>query len=491
MEFDISKFDEYRENNCLEVKSANGGLPGSLWDTYSSLANTYGGCIICGVAERKDGSWKTTGLKDLPKLKKDFWDTIHNKSKVSVCIVSEKDIEEYTVGEDVVLVINVPRASRFQKPIYLNNDVFGSTFRRDHEGDYRCTEAEVKAMIRDASEESADERVLDCKMDFDPGSIRSYRIRYNIRHEGSAWSELSDEQFLVQIGAADDEGDVIRPTASGLLMFGKERRITKEFPNYFLDYREHMSEDIRWTDRIYSQEPEWPGNVYEFFNRVSAKLVLDLKKPFKLVDQVRVDETPVHDAVREALVNCLVNTDFYQPWNVIIEKYPDRIILANPGTIITGKKQMLKGGISQPRNRGLFKMFNLIGFGEHAGSGVPDIFKAWRDAGLATPIIEELFGGGTPDRTILTLPLDSNKPPIRQSADSVVSADLKDRHQQILSVMESNRKYSSDEVAELVGLKVSRARQLLKELTDSGIVEASGSTRGKRYVKSAENPKTE
>ena len=235
MEFDISKFDEYRENNCLEVKSANGGLPGSLWDTYSSLANTYGGCIICGVAERKDGSWKTTGLKDLPKLKKDFWDTIHNKSKVSVCIVSEKDIEEYTVGEDVVLVINVPRASRFQKPIYLNNDVFGSTFRRDHEGDYRCTEAEVKAMIRDASEESADERVLDCKMDFDPGSIRSYRIRYNIRHEGSAWSELSDEQFLVQIGAADDEGDVIRPTASGLLMFGKERRITKQCKNNCFD----------------------------------------------------------------------------------------------------------------------------------------------------------------------------------------------------------------------------------------------------------------
>ena len=50
-------------------------------------------------------------------------------------------------------------------------------------------------------------------------------------------------------------------------------------------------------------------------------------------------------------------------------------------------------------------MFNLIGFGEHAGSGVPDIFKAWRDAGLAAPVIEEMFGGETQDRTILTLPL--------------------------------------------------------------------------------------
>ena len=82
-----------------------------------------------------------------------------------------------------------------------------------------------------------------------------------------------------------------------------------------------------------------------------------------------------------------------------------KITLANPGTILAGKNQMLKGGISQPRNKGLFKMFNLISYGEHAGSGVPDIFQAWKDAGLAAPIVEEFFGNGNPDRTIVTLPL--------------------------------------------------------------------------------------
>ena len=53
-------------------------------------------------------------------------------------------------------------------------------------------------------------------------------------------------------------------------------------------------------------------------------------------------------------------------------------------------------------------MLNLIGYGEHAGSGVPDIFQAWKDAGLNAPIVEEMFGGGTLDRTILTLPLETN-----------------------------------------------------------------------------------
>ena len=59
--FDLSKFESYREGNRLEVKAANGGLPGSLWDTYSSFTNSYGGCIICGVVERRDGSWKLQG----------------------------------------------------------------------------------------------------------------------------------------------------------------------------------------------------------------------------------------------------------------------------------------------------------------------------------------------------------------------------------------------------------------------------------------------
>ena len=484
--FDLNKFSEYREGNRLEVKAANGGLPGSLWDTYSSFANSYGGCIICGVVEKKDGTWKTTGLKDLPKLKKEFWDTIHNKNKVSMCLITEADIEEYEYKDDVILVFKVPRATRFQKPIYLNNDVFGSTYRRDHEGDYHCTEAEVKALIRDSSVETPDEKVLERKLDFEKASVKAYRSRYNIHHEGSAWSEMSDEEFLVQIGAADDEGDMLRPTAAGLLMFGIERRITKEYPEYFLDYREYLDPENRWTDRIYSQEPEWSGNVFDFYNRVSQKLVLDLKKPFKLVNQVRDDNTPQHDAVREALVNCLVNADFYQGWSVVIEKYPEKIVMSNPGTIITGKNQMLKGGISQPRNKGLFKMFNLIGLGEHAGSGVPDIYKAWRDGGFDKPIVEEYFGSGKPDRTVLTLPLSNYFDlPIRQSADSADSADsLNYRHLQILSVMENNKEYASNEIAELIGLKGSRTRQLLKELVDSNIIISVGNTNGKRYIKS-------
>jgi len=338
-------------------------------------------------------------------------------------------------------------------------------------------------MIRDASETSSDEKKLNLKFDFDTNSILSYRKRYNIRHEGSAWSESNDIDFLIQIGALDDEGDDIRPTAAGLLMFGIERKITKEFPEYFLDYREHMIPGIRWSDRIYSQESEWSGNVFDFYSRVSAKLVLDIKKPFKLVNQVRVDNTPLHDAVREALVNCLVNADFLQPWSVVIEKYPDRIVMENPGTITTGKKQMLKGGISQPRNKIHFKMFNRIGLGEHAGSGVPDIYHAWKDAGFEDPIIEERFGGGTPDRTILILPFTQSANTDGKSAntDGKSANILKKRQLEIFEIMIPGETYSSSELGEKVGLGRSQMKKLLRELVDSGLLETQGNTRGRRY----------
>lgn len=55
--FDLAKFDEYREDNRLEVKRAKDKLPNALWETYSSFANTAGGCIILGVKERDDKSW--------------------------------------------------------------------------------------------------------------------------------------------------------------------------------------------------------------------------------------------------------------------------------------------------------------------------------------------------------------------------------------------------------------------------------------------------
>lgn len=82
---------------------------------------------------------------------------------------------------------------------------------------------------------------------------------------------------------------------------------------------------------------------------------------------------------------------------------------------------MRLGGESDPRNKALMKMFNLIDIGERAGSGVPDIFNVWEDEGLEEPIIEERFD---PDRTVLTLSFEK-KQAVKTNVKKPIKADKK------------------------------------------------------------------
>lgn len=75
----LDNLRELRENNMIEAKAAQGGLPDSLWETYSAFANTNGGYILLGVRENKDGTLEAIGLKDAHKMVKDFWNTVNNR----------------------------------------------------------------------------------------------------------------------------------------------------------------------------------------------------------------------------------------------------------------------------------------------------------------------------------------------------------------------------------------------------------------------------
>ena len=319
MSFDMSQFDSYHEDNRREVKKAKGGLPLSLWETYSAFANCDGGVIILGVKENKDGSWAVTGLENSAKLRKDFWDTINNRNKVSVNLLTDSDVEVFEESGNVILVIHVPKAKREQKPVYINGDMFNGTFRRNWEGDYHCNRSEVLAMLRDQPEETSDMKVLpDMPLDvLNTETVHAYRNRHIVYRSEHVWERLSDAEYLERIGAAKIAAKDMKlhPTAAGLLMFGEEYKILYEFPEYFLDYREILDPTIRWTDRLQSSSGDWTGNLFDFFFRVYGKLVKDLKIPFKLEGITRVDDTPVHKALREALANCIVNTFLFSPGN--------------------------------------------------------------------------------------------------------------------------------------------------------------------------------
>ena len=89
---DLNHLEQYRENNRIEAKKAAGGLPQSIWKTYSAFANTFGGIILLGVEEHPDKSLHPIHLPDPEKLVKEFWDSVNNPNKASVNILSSKDV---------------------------------------------------------------------------------------------------------------------------------------------------------------------------------------------------------------------------------------------------------------------------------------------------------------------------------------------------------------------------------------------------------------
>ena len=139
------------ENAEVEFKSAKGGLPESFWESFSSFANTNGGIIVLGIKE-KNGKFIPDGLtsEQITTYKKRFWDCAHNKEKVSATMLTERDVIEGDTDGNKFLAFRIPRASYDIRPVYLTRNPFGNTFKRNHEGDYHCTDNEVREMFADA-----------------------------------------------------------------------------------------------------------------------------------------------------------------------------------------------------------------------------------------------------------------------------------------------------------------------------------------------------
>lgn len=191
-------------------------------------------------------------------------------------------------------------------------------------------------------------------------------------------------------------------------MFGRAEVIRDELPNYMVDYQERAEAkaERRWVDRLIP-DGSWSGNVYDFFRKVYQKLTSDLKVPFQLQDGQRIEDTPVHEALREALANTLIHADFSGRVSVLVVKRPDMFGFRNPGLMRVPLAQAVIGGTSDCRNRRLQTMFQLVGYGDHAGSGLPKIYHNWAGQHWRRPVLYELR---EPEQTLMELRMSSLLP---------------------------------------------------------------------------------
>ncbi|HOC71901.1 MAG TPA: ATP-binding protein [Candidatus Hydrogenedentes bacterium] len=487
---DIQKLSEGHD---LEVKTAagqhgHGELPKDFWPTYSAMANTDGGVILLGVEEHRRGQFCLHPMSRPEPVLKALWDGVNNPQRISENLLSNADVCAMHVEGGAVIRVNVPRATRRQRPVYVGQNPMNGTYRRNYEGDYCCDAETVRRMLAERVEESRDSQILQGYdfEDLDSTTFAAYRNQFQARQPDHPWNSLDKLEFLRNLGGwCRDRGSGEEGlTLAGLLMFGKLRGILDAAPQYIVDYQERPAPvaEARWIDRI-TTDGTWSGNLFDFYRLVIQRLYRDLKVPFRRERERRIDDTPVHEALREALTNTLIHADFSGRISVLVVKRPDLFGFRNPGGLRVPLRDAISGGVSDCRNRNLQKMFQLVGLGEQAGSGLPKIYHNWREEHWRPPELQERKD---PEQTLLILRMLSLLP-----TETLAELDrrfgprfrkLPENTRLVLATTAIEETVTNDRMQEITSLHPTDITKLLTRLTKEGMLESRGVGRGTYYV---------
>ncbi len=488
----IDDFTLLVESSDLECKRATGRdgkgeLPKDFWETYSAMANSDGGTVLLGIKQTGD-QFKLVGIEQTEKVKKDLFNTANNRSKVSTNLLTNSDVQTREIEGRSFIQITIRRASREERPVYLNGNPMGNTFVRRHEGDQRLTDESVKRMLAEQTEESRDSRILTGfgLNDLSAESIKTFRQVFATRQPDHPWNELETRPFLQRIGAwrMNRETGEKGLTVAGLLMFGFHTAIQEEFANYMLDYQERpeAKTEKRWIDRV-TLDGSWSGNLYDFYRKVFPKLTEGVKVPFELEGNQRMDESPIHVAIREALCNVLVHADYSDRASVLIVRRPDLFGFRNPGMMRIPIEFALQGGHADCRNRYLHQMFRYVGIGDQAGSGIPKILSSWDEYHWRSP---ELADTREPfDQTIMRMRMIDLFP--QDLVDQLrlqfgPAYDLLPHEERVaLAIAAVENTVTHHRLLTLERMHPSDASRCLQNLVHQGLLKQTGSSRGAVY----------
>jgi len=483
---------DFTENIETEAKLAlgrdgRGTLPVSFWETYSAFANTNGGTVFLGV-EEKNNEFIAVGIPDVAKVEDELWNLMNNRQKVSLNVLGTGDVERLPLENgNNVLIIHVPRAERKQRPVFIGKTAYDGTYKRNRSGDYRCDKEEVEKILAEKVHDARDSIFLrgfgieDLSLE----TLTAYRQRLANLKPDHPYNDLEVTDFLLKIKTMvkNRETGEIALSLAGLLMFGRSDVIADVCPHYFLDYRELPvnGSKTEWNDRL-TADGSWSGNLYDFYRQAITRLTRDLKVPLSFQQDQRDDDTPLHKALREALVNSLVHADYGERASILIVKAPDYFGFRNPGHMRISIEDALEGGKSDCRNRFLQLMFSLIGLGEQAGSGIPRILKRWGELAYRQP---ELWESDGPNATLMRMRMTSLLPPETVELLRTELGEDFDRltkNEQLAMVTSQIEGFVTNQrLQQVTRLHSTEITGLLKGLVQTGLLNPSGVGRATTY----------
>lgn len=379
----------------FEVKEAKSEVPKSCWESVSAFSNTAGGWLVFGV--KKTGKeYEISGVNNPEKVSQDFLGVLRNKNKFNKRI--QVTGKKYSINGKNILAFYISPAHPREKPVYYDNQK--NTFIRAGGADQRATQEEIDNFYRTSSFEEKDKELTKLEFDeLDKETIRRYRNFFMQVNPVHRYNALTDMEFLEKLSVIKN-GKV---TFGGLLIFGKDDDLNDLISNYRIEYLEISGTSYNDAPTRYNYRLSSEKNLFLTFFDIYERLSMRIEIPFSVKQGVRDDDPPHLQALREALVNLIIHTDYFSLQNPRIRIFSDRFEFFNPGGLPKKLELILKEDFSLPRNPIIAKAFRLLRFSENIGSGFHKMIFGWSKKHKSKPIIEGDF-----DYYKITFPLNKS-----------------------------------------------------------------------------------
>lgn len=470
------------DHSTCEIKKSQRGLPHTLWESISALANAQGGWIILGVDEKKD--FLIVGVDDPALIESQL---------ASVCSEMEPPVRSEICTVQVAgrstITAYIPPLPRDQRPCYKRSlGPYAGSRIRVADGDRKFTDYEVSVLLSNRTEPRHDTNPVPeaTYSDLDQDLVSAFLRRVHDT-KGEIFRRVDNERALTMLNVLKSHEGRTVPTLAGLLAFGEyPQTFEPQLDLTFVAYPTSAPGILGAVGERFTENRAIDGPIPMMVSECIRILKRNMKRRSIVTGIYRVDEWEYPEEVlREALVNALVHRDYSdhaRGMQVQVEMYPDRLAIRNPGGLYGPVTVGALGvsTVSSSRNKALLKILEDTPYGdghmvcENRGSGIARIRMALIEAGMEPPrFVDDIasFTAEFPNHTLL----DAEALAWLQSLDN---RPLTRSQMTALVTMRSGAVMTNSAYRMATGVQDSRAASReLKELVDRKLIDQLG-TRG-------------
>jgi ATP-dependent DNA helicase RecG len=389
------------------------------------------------------------------------------------------------IDDETVVAVEIDEIPASQKPcFYKNAGLPKGAYLRVGNTNRQMTEYEVFGYLSGREQPVHDEEIVsEASMDdLDTDLVDKYLDELRRIRPQAGFLKDDRDAVVQRLRVASMDGDVLRPTLAGLLMFGKYPQ--EFFPQLMITFVQYygVTEDERTPQGArFVDNRRFEGPIVEMVAEAETYIMSAMRKS-SLIDGMFRRDIPEYpkEVLREGLANAIAHRD-YSPYvrgsYIQVRMFANRLEVQSPGGLFGNVTIDNLEDEQSTRNARLMRMMEDMHVVENRGSGIGAMLHAMREANLEPPRFDDR-------RTSFTITLHNHTlmtPEAIQWLNRFAHLPLNDHQRLALVYLNQNHNIDNQDYRRLNRVDMITAGQDLRGLVQADLVEQAGVGRWTKY----------